>query len=37
MVAPLNEIIDSLLAGVAEHEEYRPLIRMWTTVKESLK
>ena len=31
------EIIDSLLAGVADHEEYRPLVRMWTTVKESLK
>jgi hypothetical protein len=30
------EIIDSLLAGVADHEEYAPLIRMWTTVKESL-
>lgn len=31
------ETIDSLLVGVAEHEEYRPLIRMWATVKESLK
>lgn len=31
------ETIETLLAGVEDHEEYKSLIQMWNTVKESLK